>query len=75
MWPGVGENFWGGPPPQDNSVGSGEVWVTGLFSLCLQVHPAPDQYMYLDWSGTIKKSEDLSSLYYYTPETVPMSSV
>ena len=31
---GWGGNFSRGPPPQDNSVGSGEVWVTGLFSLC-----------------------------------------
>ena len=35
VWPGVGENFSRGQPPQDNSVrvGSGVVWVTGLFSL------------------------------------------
>ena len=36
MWPGVGENFSRGQPPQDNSVSSGVVWVTGLFSLCLE---------------------------------------
>ena len=40
MWPGVGGGGGGGggdfscgPPPQDNSVGSGEVWLMGLFSL------------------------------------------
>ena len=36
MWPGVGENFFTCQPPQDNSVSSGVVWVTGLFSLCLE---------------------------------------
>ena len=30
---GLGKFFSRGPPPQDNSVGSGEVWVMGLFSL------------------------------------------
>ena len=31
---GWGKNFSRGQPSQDNSVGSGVVWVTGLFSLC-----------------------------------------
>ena len=34
VWPGVGGIFLRGQQPQDNSVGSGVVWVTGLFSLC-----------------------------------------
>ena len=33
MWPGVRGIFLRGQPPQDNNVGSGVVWVTGLFSL------------------------------------------
>ena len=34
-WPGVGEKFSCGQPPQENSVGSGVVWVMGLLPLCL----------------------------------------
>ena len=33
-WPGVERNFWSAHPPQLNCVGSGVVWVMGLFSLC-----------------------------------------
>ena len=33
VWPGVGKIFSRGQPPQDDSVGFGVVWVTGLFSL------------------------------------------
>ena len=37
-WPGVGGFYFShGHPPQVNSVGSGVVWVTGLFSLCDRV--------------------------------------
>ena len=32
---GWGKFFSRGKPPQDNSVGSGVVWETGLFSLCM----------------------------------------
>ena len=35
---GWGEIFSRGQPPQDNGVGSGVVWVTGLFSLCVISH-------------------------------------
>ena len=35
VWPGVGENFFAWSTAQDNSVGSGVVWVMGLFSLCV----------------------------------------
>ena len=33
MWPGMGGKCFVWSTPQDNSVGSGVVWVTGLFSL------------------------------------------
>ena len=42
IWPcgqGWEENFSRGQPPQDNNVGSGVVWVTGLFSLCNILEP------------------------------------